>query len=48
MGSLTRTRWITGGRRFFPAGTPETLLRLVESTVISAGTLALVYQPANK
>jgi dihydrofolate reductase len=36
------------GRRFFPAGTPETLLRLVESTVISAGTLALVYQPANK
>ena len=33
------------GRRFFPEGTPPTQLRLVETKVISSGTLALVYQP---
>lgn len=33
------------GRRFFPDGTPPTKLRLVESKMISAGTLALIYQP---
>jgi dihydrofolate reductase len=36
------------GRRFFPDGTPPTQLRLVESKMISAGTLALVYQPDKK
>jgi len=36
------------GRRFFPDGTPSTQLRLVESKMISAGTLALIYQPDNK
>jgi dihydrofolate reductase len=36
------------GRRFFPEGTPPAQLRLVESTPISSGTLALVYKPANK
>ena len=36
------------GRRFFPAGTPPTKLRLVESKMISAGTLALIYQPDKK
>ena len=35
------------GRRFFPEGTPPTRLRLVESTMLGCGTLALVYQPAN-
>jgi len=33
------------GRRFFPDGTPPTQLRLVESKLISSGTLALIYQP---
>jgi dihydrofolate reductase len=33
------------GRRFFPDGTPPTKLRLVSSKMISAGTLALIYQP---
>lgn len=33
------------GRRFFPDGTPPAQLRLVDSKVISAGTLALIYQP---
>src|SRR5262245_41695901 len=33
------------GRRFFPDGTPPTKLRLVESKTLSAGTLALIYQP---
>ena len=36
------------GRRFFPDGTQETKLRLVSSKMISAGTLALIYQPDNK
>jgi dihydrofolate reductase len=36
------------GRRFFPDGTPPTKLRLVESKMVSAGSLALIYQPANK
>jgi dihydrofolate reductase len=36
------------GRRFFPDGTPPTKLRLVESKMLSFGSLALVYQPANK
>jgi dihydrofolate reductase len=36
------------GRRFFPDGTPPTQLRLVESKAISAGTLALIYQPDKK
>ena len=35
------------GRRFFPDGTPPTKLRLVESTALSSGSLALVYQPDN-
>ena len=35
------------GRRFFPDGTPPTQLRLVESKVISAGALALIYKPDN-
>src|SRR5215217_416268 len=33
------------GRRFFPDGTPPTKLRLVESTALSFGSLALVYRP---
>src|SRR4051794_18373904 len=33
------------GSRFFPEGTPSTKLRLVESKMISGGTLALIYQP---
>lgn len=33
------------GRRFFPEGTQETKLRLVESKRLSSETLALVYQP---
>jgi hypothetical protein len=36
------------GRRFFPDGTPPTQLRLVESKMISFGTLALIYQPVKK
>src|SRR5579859_7214004 len=36
------------GRRFFPDGTQETKLRLVESKRLSFETLALVYQPDNK
>jgi len=36
------------GRRFFPDGTQETKLRLVSSKMVSAGTLALIYQPDNK
>jgi dihydrofolate reductase len=35
------------GRRFFPDGTQETQLRLVESKQISSQTLALIYQPAS-
>ena len=33
------------GRRFFPEGTQETKLRLVESKRLGLETLALVYQP---
>jgi dihydrofolate reductase len=33
------------GRRFFPDGTPPTKLRLVESTLHSFGSLALIFQP---
>lgn len=33
------------GRRFFPDGTQETKLRLVNSEMLSGGTLALIYQP---
>jgi len=33
------------GRRFFRDGTPPTQLQLVESKMISSGTLALIYQP---
>jgi dihydrofolate reductase len=33
------------GRRFFADGTPPTPLRLVESTTLPSGTLALVYRP---
>ena len=33
------------GRRFFPEGTPQTKLRLVESKTLSFGSLALIYQP---
>jgi dihydrofolate reductase len=36
------------GRRFFPDGTQETKLRLVESKMLSFGALALTYQPDNK
>jgi dihydrofolate reductase len=36
------------GRRFFPDGTPPTKLRLVESKMLSGGTLALIYQPDKK
>ncbi len=36
------------GRRFFPDGTPETKLRLVESTMLDFGSLALVYRPDTK
>ena len=36
------------GRRFFLDGTPPTKLRLVESKMVSAGTLALIYQPDKK
>jgi dihydrofolate reductase len=36
------------GRRFFPDGTPPTKLQLVESKMISGGTLALIYQPDKK
>jgi hypothetical protein len=35
------------GRRFFPDGTPQTKLRLVESKMLSFGSLALTYQPDN-
>jgi dihydrofolate reductase len=35
------------GKRFFPDGTPPTALKLVEIKVLSFGSLALVYQPAN-
>jgi dihydrofolate reductase len=34
------------GRRFFTDGLPPTTLRLVESTPLSKGVLALTYQPA--
>jgi dihydrofolate reductase len=33
------------GRRFFPDGTPQMKLRLVESKMLSFGALALTYQP---
>ena len=33
------------GRRFFADGTPPTQLRLVESKMVSGGTVALIYQP---
>jgi dihydrofolate reductase len=33
------------GRRFFPDGTPQTKLRLVESKMLSFEALALTYQP---
>jgi dihydrofolate reductase len=33
------------GRRFFPDGTPPTKLRLVESTLHSFGSLALIFRP---
>jgi dihydrofolate reductase len=36
------------GRRFFPDGTPQTKLRLVESKMLSFGALALTYQPDKK
>jgi dihydrofolate reductase len=36
------------GRRFFPDGTPPTKLRLVESKMLTFGTLALIYQPDKK
>ncbi len=36
------------GRRFFPDGTPQTKLRLVESKMLSFGALALTYQPGKK
>lgn len=36
------------GRRFFPDGTPQTKLRLVESKRLSFGALALTYQTDKK
>ena len=36
------------GRRFFAEGTAMSKLRLVESKTLSSGTLALIYQPADK
>jgi hypothetical protein len=33
------------GRRFFPDGTPPTKLKLVESTLLSFGSQALVFRP---
>jgi hypothetical protein len=36
------------GRRFFAEGTAMNKLRLAESKTLNSGTLALIYQPANK
>lgn len=36
------------GRRFFPEGVPPTTLKLVESNLLSFGSIALVFQPAIK
>ena len=36
------------GRRFFAEGTAMHKLRLVESKTLDSGTLALIYQPADK
>jgi dihydrofolate reductase len=36
------------GRRIFPDGTPPTTLKLVESKLLSFGSQALVFQPADK
>lgn len=36
------------GRRFFPDGTPQTKLRLVESKMLSFGALALTYRSDKK
>ena len=36
------------GRRFFPDGTPPSEMKLVESKLLSFGSLALVFQPADK
>ena len=36
------------GRHFFPEGTPQTKLKLVESKVLGFGSLALVYQSVNE
>lgn len=33
------------GRRFFAEGTPPTTMRLVETKLLSFGSLALIYQP---
>ena len=33
------------GRQFFPEGTPPTTLKLVESTLLDFGSLALVFRP---
>ncbi len=36
------------GRRFFADGTPPTTIKLVESNLLSFGSLALVFQPDDK
>jgi dihydrofolate reductase len=36
------------GRQFFPQGMPPATVKLVESTMLSFGSLALVCQPVNK
>jgi dihydrofolate reductase len=36
------------GRRFFADGTAMSKLRLIESKTLKSGTLALIYQPADK
>lgn len=35
------------GRRFFPEGMTPTTVKLVESNMLSFGSLALVFQPIN-
>jgi dihydrofolate reductase len=36
------------GRRFFPDGTPPANMRLVESKLLSFGSLALIFRPGDK
>jgi len=36
------------GRRFFPDRMPPTTVKLVESKLLSFGSIALIFQPNNK